>query len=297
MKKRKVRKSVVVGFIVIVVATAVLCFQSCLGSKTILAQLPPSTSSQMSGYVLSDGETTIVVDGGTAGDKKALISEIQKLSNDDTVDAWLITHYHQDHTGALASILEEKDSPIKIDEIVADLPPEDLTAQYDASRLADYQTIDTALSQYDQVLIPQQGQTLDIGSFTVEVLQIPDLSVTDNFGNNSSVVYKVVTEAGEQILFLGDSGVESGRRLLEGSRSAIENMDYVQMAHHGQAGVEQDVYQVINPKYCLWPTPDWLWDADRDDYQTKTTREWIDALPVKKNYVAKDGLIEIALKE
>ena len=32
------------------------------------------------------------------------------------------------------------------------------------------------------------------------------------------------------------------------------------MAHHGQDGVEMDVYRVIKPEICLWPTPDWLWD-------------------------------------
>ena len=62
-----------------------------------------------------------------------------------------------------------------------------------------------------------------------------------------------------KFLFLGDLGVEGGEELLSLNKEAIKNMDYVQMAHHGQAGVNEDVYQVIDPKYCLWPTTDWLW--------------------------------------
>lgn len=45
--------------------------------------------------------------------------------------------------------------------------------------------------------------------------------------------------------------VEGGEELLSNSKNEIENIDYVQMAHHGQAGVTENVYRVINPKYCL----------------------------------------------
>ena len=68
-----------------------------------------------------------------------------------------------------------------------------------------------------------------------------------------------------------------------------------QMAHHGQDGVEMDVYRVIKPEICLWPTPDWLWDnvkngvVDAGPWKTVTVRKWMEELGVKRNLCVKDG--------
>ena len=59
------------------------------------------------------------------------------------------------------------------------------------------------------------------------------------------------------LLILGDLAVEGGRRLL--MKGYDLRADAVQMAHHGQSGVEKNVYQAISPKWAFWPTPDWLW--------------------------------------
>ena len=50
------------------------------------------------------------------------------------------------------------------------------------------------------------------------------------------------------LLFLGDLGIEGGEELLSLNKSSIKNMDYVQMAHHGQAGVSKDVYKINQSK-------------------------------------------------
>lgn len=34
------------------------------------------------------------------------------------------------------------------------------------------------------------------------------------------------------------------------------------MSHHGQQGATKELYECINPKICLWPTTDWLWNND-----------------------------------
>ena len=283
---------------ILFVAGLVLALFSVLNdeSEIILAQLAPSTESQMCGYILSDAETTIVIDGGTEGDAEELINEVKKLSIDDTVDAWLITHYHEDHTGALAKILSDSESEIKVDDIYSCFPPSDLIQLYDPDCYLEFQVIDAALEKSETSYIPKEGEKVQIGEFTVTVLQIPDLSITTNFGNNSSLIYKI--QAGDDsLLFLGDAGIEAGNRLLNGPyKSQIKNIDYVQMAHHGQKGVSEEVYRYISPRNCLWPTPVWLWDASEDEYQTRETRRWMDSLNVIHHYVAKDGLLEIRIQ-
>ena len=66
-----------------------------------------------------------------------------------------------------------------------------------------------------------------------------------------------MSEEDFSLIILGDLGAEGGRRLLE--KGYDLKADAVQMAHHGQNGVEEDVYQAIQPKWAFWPTPDWLW--------------------------------------
>ena len=58
--------------------------------------------------------------------------------------------------------------------------------------------------------------------------------------------------------------------------------DGVQMAHHGQNGVDEAFYQAVKPTYAFWPTPLWLWVNSRSklvipdsaSYKTPETIEW-----------------------
>jgi hypothetical protein len=52
----------------------------------------------------------------------------------------------------------------------------------------------------------------------------------------------------------------------------------------------------VNPKYCLWPTPKWLWDNDQGNgkntgpWKTLEVRSWMENLNVEKNYIMADGI-------
>lgn len=111
--------------------------------------------------------------------------------------------------------------------------------------------------------------------------------------NNSSMVYMVDTGE-KKILFLGDMGDMGGRYLLKMAGDRLK-ADIVQMAHHGQNGVDKEVYKAVAPGLCLWPTPQWLWDNDNGGgydsgpWRTLETRKWIEDLKIEQNYVLKDG--------
>ncbi len=57
--------------------------------------------------------------------------------------------------------------------------------------------------------------------------------------------------------------------------------------------------QQVNPSYCLWPTPQWLWDNDKGQgkgsgtWKTLTVRGWMDKLDIKRHYVMFHGLQQI----
>ena len=138
-----------------------------------------------------------------------------------------------------------------------------------------------------------------VDNLKIRILGVKNPEIADNFGNNQSVIIKIITSFNTSLLFLGDTGIESEAKLLDKYYNDIENIDYIQMSHHGQNGVDENMYKVANPKICLWPTPEWLWNNDSGEgensgpWKTFETRNWIEKINAK-NYIAKDG--DILLK-
>lgn len=268
---------------------------ACHKTNNGLYQLPNQSYSQMMSYIINYNGRTVVIDGGTGEDEEYLIKKIEDISENDVVDAWFITHYHKDHVGALTQYLTKNDTRIKIKKVYYNFPEEQWVRNNEPNRLSDIEMINEQLYKLSNVIV-KEGDIIKVGEITVDVLRSFNPHITNNAGNNSSTVFKFSIN-NKEILFLGDLGIEGGNELLKNNRKDIENMDYVQMAHHGQAGVDENVYKVINPKYCLWPTTDWLWENKDGIYKTNETREWIKKLNVEKNYIAKDGMIIIDLDD
>lgn len=279
-----------------IIALSICIFiPGCASNKDGLYQLPNQSYSQMMSYIIVDKGKTIVIDGGTAEDSDYLISQIKKVSTNNTVDAWFLTHYHKDHTGALAKYLLEGDNSIKIKKIYYHFPSNDWVYKNEKNRYVDYETIESGLKDFKNKEITNRGKKYQYGDIKIQTLRSYNKDITNNAGNNSSSVYKIKIR-NTSFLFLGDLGIEGGNELLEVASKYIKNIDYVQVAHHGQAGVSKEVYQAIKPKYCLWPTPDWLWKNENKAYKTDETKQWMKELHVKKNYIEKDGLIHIKIK-
>lgn len=102
----------------VLLSAMLISFTGCQKSNEVsIYQLSNQSYSQMMSYIIEDEGTTIVVDGGTAEDEDNLIKTIKKVSKDRKVEAWFLTHYHKDHTGALAKYLQSGSNEIKIDKV------------------------------------------------------------------------------------------------------------------------------------------------------------------------------------
>ena len=242
----------------------------------------------------------IVIDGGWEADADKLSSLI--LQQGGKVDAWLITHPHEDHVGALCAILNDTGRKIKIDKIYCSLATPDWYRQVSPTGAG---IADQLLSAFTK--LPVGTVTNNIGRGTEINIDDVNIRVLNNRGvytyngvNNSSMVYKIRV-SGQSILILGDLAYDGGKDLIKTCTAAELKSDIVQMAHHGQQGVDQDAYALIAPTTCLWPTPAWLWNNDNGGgvgsgpWGTLTTRAWMDALGVKDNRSLKDGDVHMYL--
>jgi len=263
-------------------------------------QLPNQTPTQMMSYVIETPNGSIIVlDGGNKGDGGYLKGFLAAKGNH--VHTWIITHAHDDHFGALGQMLSEPNPPA-IDRLAGSMPTLEWVRKY-----ASEKNEGDAYDEFLQVLSKSgraiedlpAGKEFDIDQVHFQVLAGHHPEITANPINNSSLVLRV-TEGSTSILFTADLGVEGGRALLASPYARWLPANYVQMAHHGQNGADEDFYRAVKAQVCLWPTPSWLWDNNLGNkgkgsgpWKTLEVREWMDRLGIKRHIVMKDGLAQI----
>ena len=258
--------------------------------------LANTTSCQMFGCVIKTASKTIVIDGGTHKDGRQLADVLKNLSRSH-VDAWFFTHPHHDHIGCFVSVAKHFPE-ITVGTLYYRFP--DLTdPDYAAQARIDvepalWENVKSWSTRFDIHEI-SAGETFAFDDVTVRVLRVFNPAILENCINNSSAVYRI--EGGQRsVLILGDLGVEGGEETMALCPRELLQADYTQMAHHGQNGVSRAFYEYIQPKRCIWASPDWLWENDQGNgfdtgiFRTVRTREWMEALGVQEHLVEKDGI-------
>ena len=298
MKKEKIISILAIALCIIAVVISVVRMSN---ENTIqLTQLSDQSTRQMMGYILkTKNNKIIVIDGGTAEDTENLAKQINKRGG--KIDAWFFTHLHDDHLGAFSNIV--KDNQIEIDKIYCSFNEYSWYEENEPAR-ADFSKQILGILKQDNIKSKVEdvslNQKINIDGINIEILGIKNPEITENAGNEQSMVIKFNTGK-TTFLVLGDTGVKSSEKLLNTQKEKLKS-DIVQMAHHGQNGATKELYEQINPTICMWSTPEWLWNNDSGEgkgsgtWKTLETRQWMEELKVKKNYVEKDGDITIKLK-
>jgi beta-lactamase superfamily II metal-dependent hydrolase len=268
-------------------------------SRFTLWQLPlHQTATQGNSYVFrTDNGQIVVMDGGMPSEAEYLRGFLAMLGN--SVEAWFISHPHIDHIGALNEFLKSP-GEIRIKTVYHSPLSEEFynKVEPDNRNITDefYKNLKKTGIQVVDITAP--GLTVDIDRVTFKILAVKNEEFTNNAYNNSSMVVKV-WDAARSAVFLGDAGVEEGKKIMNSSLFDEYNCDFLQMAHHGQNGVNRDFYRAVKFNACLWPTPLWLWNNDpgtgynTGKWNTVETRKWMDEIGIKKHFVAAEGLCVI----
>lgn len=294
----KINKYIVI-ILILLILTFGIYYINRRNNYIILTQFPNTSSRQMMGYAIKtkDGKI-IIIDGGTKEDAPQLEKYISE--NNNKVDYWFITHPHLDHAGAFEII--SQNSSINIEKIYISVNSKEWYLQNEPTREEDIEDFFPIIEQENikqKIVEPQVNNIIKIDNLTVKILGTKNPEITTNAINNSSMVIQFKVNQ-KKILFLGDTGAESSEKLIKNQGKNLKS-NIVQMAHHGQNGATEELYKIVKPEICLWPTPDWLWNnsingkEDTGPWKTKETRTWIEKLNVKYNYVEKDGLQNIKI--
>ena len=299
MKKRAKTIKTLLALAIIVFLLCSIFYLKRINNYIILTQFSPCSTRQMMGYAIKTvNEKIIIIDGGTQEDAPQLEKYI--IDNGGKVDYWFITHPHIDHAGAFEIISQNED--IDISKIYMSINDKEWYIKNEPQRKDDIEAFFPIIEQEkikDKIVEPQVNDIIKIDNITAKILGIKNQEITKNAINNSSMVIKMQVNQ-KKILFLGDTGVESSEKLIKNQGENL-SADIVQVAHHGQAGATEELYKMVKPEICLWPTPEWLWSNNSDGtedsgpWKTKETRKWMENLKVKQNYVAKDGIKNIKI--
>lgn len=265
------------------------------GSAFTIWQIPSHSNTIGNSYVFQTKTGKVVVmDGGYPEEAFTLRGFVGALGNE--VEAWFISHPHDDHMGTLWEILKQGTQDLKIKAIyhssitdkVIDAEPSEAPKTrdfYDRLSKCDAKVVD----------IQQAGEVFDFDGMKLKILSVATQLTTNPYNNNSMIMR--VWDKRKSFVFLGDAGVECGDLALGGPYAEDLNCDYLQMAHHGQNGCSEEFYRSIKFRACLWPTPMWVWNNDTgkgfDTAHLKTvrTREWMDKIGIKEHHVSvRDGL-------
>ena len=257
--------------------------------------LNSATKSQMMSYVIkTKNGKLIVVDGGLPQDEPHLVETIKNYGGE--VSAWILSHPHSDHGGAFTKLAENGFEGIKIDNFYYNIREQAWYDKYEKYRADMVNTIRNSIAKLPAGVshITSKGEVYYVDGVAIHVLNDP-YWIESNSINNSSVVFRLDFDNGTRVLFLGDMGPAAGERLKADVPATDLKADIVQMAHHGQYGVNKDVYEIIAPKVAMWNAPEWLWDNDggsgynTGNYKTLEVRSWMDEIGAKTYYVIKDG--------
>lgn len=255
----------------IIILLVFLCVSSSAFSRSgfTLWQLPSQVNTIGNSYVMQTSKgSVVVIDGGMKEEESYLRGFLAALGNE--VEAWFVSHPHNDHVGAITEILKNPNG-IKINRVYESaFPPELLALEAPYSGHADEYYEALAASGVEVVQLKETGLTDKIDGLHFKVLGVTNPEITSNPYNNSSLILRVWDKK-KSIVFLGDAGIECGDKALAKYPKDFD-CDYLQMAHHGQRGCSEEFYKSIRFKACLWPTPSWVWDNVNGDLETLETR-------------------------
>ncbi len=269
---------------------------------TTVYMLTSQSRFPMMSFIIKSDENLVVVDGGNTCDADFLCTYVRSLGG--VIDGWFLTHPHKAHIDALFSMLERHSMDLKIGVVYYNFPSDDYIKREKNDSIMRVTRLRKQLA--DKSITVHQvraGDVYKFGDIVMRVLREPDENLECvNLLDNSTVVYRLEADK-KSMIFLGDLGEEGGKQLLENVQPKLLKADFVQMAHHGQRGVGRPVYDAIDPDYCFWCTPDWLWDNnngsgyDTANFKTIVTRGWVSDIGIKKHYISKDGTHEVPLAE
>lgn len=278
MKRKKIYLIVLISFVLLLLVGVILYKTTTLFTKdewTITQYGPREINSSF--YTLYNPKRgLIVVDGGWTEDAPAVRDVVKMFGNQ--VDAWILTHSHQDHIGAFNVIYPDLQG-MKIKAVYT----VDMATPKECLEMAPWDSV----VAYEEFLELERkdfhylytGEETEICGLKIEVLNAFGEHVRQysrDYINDGSLMFRV--EAKEQtMLFYADVGESISDYLLNRWSEKLP-ADYLQMGHHGYGGLKDDFYRTVNPKVAFFDAPSHMMLDETGKYDNSEHRKLMEGM-------------------
>ena len=186
--------------------------------------------------VLCDGES-MVIDGGPRGTSQYVYSYVHDTLRLSHIDYIVSTHPHLDHVGGLASVLNA--APVDLI----------LTPLMEWNSKAFNSMLKYAELQGTPLVVPQEGDTLQLGSAVITILHCWPEAVQQSRTNDSSIVLRI-DFGSTSFLFTGDAEDWSEYMMID-SRVNLK-ADVLKVSHHGSGTASTEEFlKAVQPEYAV----------------------------------------------
>lgn len=244
-----------------------------LTKEYLITQYPDATGQQGTFYTISNDEFLMIIDGGWAENETNVRRVIEQHGN--VVDAWIVSHPHQDHAGAFNAIYAN---------------PGGITIRQVYDNGFDYDFIKSEGEPYDDITVMEtyyaltkdagnvthlkRGDELTVCDLTLNVLNAYDEIVLYTVGeekdyqNNASLLFTLSGKT-NRMLFCSDIKYDMDEYLLNACGDAIV-CDYVQTGHHGNWSFSDAFYEKTGASVFFIDAPAEI--TDNPDFPASTLK-------------------------
>ena len=215
---------------------------------------------------LSNGHF-IVIDSGNNGRQKDLSDFLRSMApdkNNVVIDAWIFTHFHQDHIGGFVDHMGigSLKRYITVKNVIYNFPQKQVTDYASSNdqnnldlwynhRMPDMRAEGTTFYQ------ARPGQKYYFGNAEIEILwSYEDLMPFNTFVDNSNhtCIGFSITIEGQKLMVTGDT-TEAEFRVAASRYGDYLKSDFVQLAHHGggNGGGTHDFYDKVDAPVVFHP--------------------------------------------
>ncbi len=225
-----------------------------------ITQYASVTGNQSMAYSITDPKgRLIMIDGGWEQDANYIRNIIKSEGNH--VYAWIVTHPHPDHVGALNKILSNNSTGIRIDHIYT---PKVNGKRYeetkrDSDRIEAYRTFNKLTQKMNNVSQLKEGDHFSSLGLTFTILHAWDKevdSLSSALCNNGSLMFMVNGEQ-EKMLFCADTEKTIQSSIISRHKGELA-ANYVQAAHHGNWGLTTQFYDIVQARIAFFDAPSYI---------------------------------------
>ena len=206
---------------------------------------------------LCDGRF-IMIDGGHAEyeETEHLLETIEAqnvLNSKPIIEAWFITHWHDDHYFTMCDLMERFRDRVELRTLLVNTPI-----------ITDFPIrVKKIMDENPNIchIVPHTGQRFVYADATLDVLYACEDHYPDEFSNSNDTSTIIRMElAGRRVLWLGDSSPLSSNITADRFSKESLRCEFLQVGHHGYSGGSHRLYRAADPEVLLWPCPD-FWYA------------------------------------